>query len=1126
MDNERFDKVREIIIALLRSDSEGMNISDIWRGIQNRGIEVGYNELEDWLLDQLDLVQVSSDGRILLNPSVDTSRIRRTRVVPDVHEISGDVDSASRIHRLVKYYIDCLREEGKSIASYREHQNSSFVLLDEELYSKNKGFASVQTSAAGGFAKNVAGNTRAAYYGYPLLLDWVETGDGEFADYRVIPVFIARLEIQEEAEKSIFHLPLNSMRLNPQIMKSVRWKDQSFIRTRLDADPEHYSSFEERLAMLTSLFPHIDENEKLDPNTIFRSTSLSMIDDRQGGFYNRSGIFLGGANPYIKGLVRDLEQMQDKPSEIFQQTALAPLVRSVMENKEVSEGALETIKVLSLAGGDEILNAQQENAVKQAFANQMSVVTGPPGTGKSQVVTAILTSAVLQGKTVLFASRNNKALEVVRERLKKLCPDPHALMRVGGDYDKECGDILDRMGNLPSNENVMPFDQQMKGIDLQLSNLDALENDLNVTAQLLSEANLAEEIFDGLKKKLLPGCENAYELVSQFDKDKLIAVAKRLKRLMGIWSPLLTLLALYLQAHKGSDEIDLLNSELEKLSINVKLKWPEKRKDLHSIFKKLLSLTEIVKSVHNKKVAAQKLGEADNLNIIYEKIYENKQMIAKKVPELLMAKVRANASGQNMSEATQEALLQYRNTMPLLKGSRLNDEQKRLRLVGLGHLFPNMLQRLPAWAVTNLSVSHRVPLEPAIFDLVVIDEASQCDIASCFPLLFRAKKAVVIGDPLQLSQITQISQNLEDQILRQQGLDGPENDHLRYSEKSMYDAARCVTHTGGYQFLSSHYRCHSDIIGFANTAHWYDDRLNVFTDNNSLKRPNWWKRGIEWNQVSSEIGTNSFKKYYLVEEVEKVVEIVHDLLENKKYEGTVGVVCPLRCMVDRIRDGVDKRVHASLIQGAKFEAQTAHGFQGDERDVIIYAMAVHPNMPRGSAWFIAENSNLFNVALSRARAVFVVVGDKAAVSNFTFENRPVAYLNDFVKYVDSISEDKPKVQGRPIFTEEQRWEEKLYVEALEPAGIPVVSQYALGPYKLDFGLIRVGKNRKLDIEVDGEKFHKDSAGRRLRRDIDRDIYVKAQDGRQWDVMRFWVYELKEDMESCLKKIQKWMNSVT
>jgi len=538
----------------------------------------------------------------------------------------------------------------------------------------------------------------------------------------------------------------------------------------------------------------------------------------------------------------------------------------------------------------------------------------------------------------------------------------------------------------------------------------------------------------------------------------------------------------------------------------------------------LFRLVDFISAAERMKVSAEALKNIGEIDEVFEKMTDTKIEVGKRSGALLQVKVKENASGGIRSDETHDALLQYRDIVPQFKKFRGSGGKGQVISKTLAAVFPKVLKRLPCWAVTNLSISGRIPLAPGIFDLLVIDEASQCDIPSCIPLLYRAKQAMVIGDPLQLPQITQIAQSDESHFLRRNQVDGMENNHLRYSDKSMYDAARRVTPQAGCTFLSSHYRCHPEIIQFANSAHWYEDRLEVFTDVNRLNRPAFWKRGVEWVQVSSRVTPTSGKGFLLPEEVKKTVDIVKDLLEKHKYEGTVGVVCPHNKMVNRIRDQIEKSVDARLLQAANFEAQTAHGFQGDERDIIVYAMGVHPDMPRGPKWFVAENSNLFNVALSRARAVFIVVGDMAAVGNVRYDNAPIAYLTDFVAYVKSLGKKQTIEPGEPVFTPEQLWEERFYRQALKPANLPVYGQYPLGPYKLDFALLRKGRLRKLDIEIDGEAYHKDAAGRRLRRDIDRNIYVRAQDGGAWDVMRFWVYELREDMDACLKKIQHWANS--
>jgi len=1104
-----------------------MPISDVWRGLQNRGVDVSYTDMEDWLLDQSDLAQLSVAGNVSLRDRQGVGHIRPARVVPDRYEDGTDTDASTRMHRLLAYYKDCLLEEGKAITAYREQEGTTFVLLPEELHVAGKGFVSVRTSEAPDLVKNIVGGARTAFYGYPLLLDWVETGDGEFADYKVIPVFIARLEIQQEPARCIFHLDAKSIRLNPVITARSKWRDRAFVRSRLDADAEQYATFEERLEMIEAVLPDVKACEPLDPKAIVRAKSLQGIEPKRPGLFNRCGVFLGGSNPYVHGLIQDLDEMMTKSKGHFEQTALVPLLRTKSTN--IARATQDDVGVRVFSPGDSasLLNAPQELAVEQAFQNDISVITGPPGTGKSQVVASIISSAVLHDKTVLFASRNNKALEVVQERLKKTCADPHALIRVGGDYDDECGDLLQRMGNLPPRAGAMPFKRQMQSIDLHLAALEELNKQLDEIADALGRISLAEDRFDVLKKKFLPGTPNPYEVVRRFSANELLTYATHLEALLQKTSGMPAFLAkllIRMQAGRGKKEVEALNAVLTTFGIAYAPTWPMSPGDLQREFKNLFPVIDLVKAAAEMSATTADLGAASKLGELFDQIQEHKMAISKKIPALLAAKVRENTAGQGMPEKTQEALQQYRETMPQLKGKKLNEDQRRIRLESLGHVFPDMLHRLPAWAVTNLSVSHRVPLEPGVFDLLVIDEASQCDIPSCLPLLYRAKQAVIIGDPLQLPQITQITRSVEDLFMRRQGLDGPENDHLRYTEKSMYDAAQAVTPRGASQFLASHYRCHPDIIRFANSAHWYEDRLDVFTEVTALKRPAFWRRGVEWVQVASHAVSHSSKGYHLPEEVRESIGIVKTLLEDRKYEGTVGVVCPLRGMVDLIRDGIEKTVDARLLENAHFEAQTAHGFQGDERDVIIYAMAVHPGMPRGPCWFIADNKNLFNVALSRARACFVVVGDKDAVRRFTFEDKPVEYLQQFVDYVEQLGDPTEPVEGDPVFSPEQLWEERFYLQALKPAGIPVYSQYPLGPYKLDFALLRKDRQRKLDIEIDGESYHKDSAGKRLRRDIDRNIYVKAQDSRNWDIMRFWVYELREDMKSCLIKIQQWANS--
>jgi very-short-patch-repair endonuclease len=93
------------------------------------------------------------------------------------------------------------------------------------------------------------------------------------------------------------------------------------------------------------------------------------------------------------------------------------------------------------------------------------------------------------------------------------------------------------------------------------------------------------------------------------------------------------------------------------------------------------------------------------------------------------------------------------------------------------------------------------------------------------------------------------------------------------------------------------------------------------------------------------------------------------------------------------------------------------------------------------------------------------------------------------------------------------WEPAL-ADAMQKAGIEFFQQYPTCGRYLDFAILR--GELKLNIEVDGESYHRDSTGQRISADLQRDQVLIANG---WKILRFWVYELREDMERCLEKIK-------
>ena len=956
-----------------------------------------------------------------------------------------------------------------------------------------------------------------------MYLEWIESRDGNFKDYRVTPIFIVRMDFNESPQSAMFKIASSHVRLNPEIMNKLKWRDRSHFEKILDAPNEQYSSFNERVGLVATELENLGIIEQLDPDRVFKAFNLSRIEEKKTGIYNFSGLFSTDGDPYNKRLLIELEQVKNLPAEQINKTSLVTLLRNKQQNSLAGKDFLLPKDSCIFPGiAKSLLNADQITAVNEALKFPISVVTGPPGSGKSEVVSSLIVNSVLNGMSVLFASRNGKAVEVVQERLDELA-GPNGLIRVGGNYDKEVLERLDKLDALPVKQKDS-FEVIWKSCLPLVDEVEQCDQKIQKWSQLLNQSWSTNETFESMKRKHMRGITNVESKLDQIDLEVFTHVIKVLSLIRNDYrsgAKLKSWLRFRTKTKQGKELLLQLRKGLSKAALEIPCKWPDNPGQVESLLMGLLEVVDLLDVHHRLKSVDEAMSNEVPLDDLLKEVTEVRQHLAEQVPRLLALKVKDNSAGPADGDASNDALSSFRENFRKLIRSKIDEDQRAVRETMQSQNFGKVLKRLPAWAVTNLSVGSRVPLQPGIFDLVIIDEASQCDIASCVPLMVRGSRTVVIGDPLQLSQISNVSAAAENQFISECSLNQPQFDHLIYTQKSIYDAAKHVVPSRSYTFLSNHYRCHSDIIKFANTSHWYGrDALEIFTHEESLKRPDWWDKGIIWEQVRS-AGSAGGGKYILQEEVDHAVSLVQQL-EKRNYEGTVGVVCPFRDMTDRIRDAVASNTSAHFLKGSNFEAQTAHGFQGDARDIIIFVVGVHPEMPKGKRWFISDaNKNLFNVALSRAKAAFVVVGDQEVSGNLIHDGKAVQYLKDFVNYVESLQHQVPEsdqTESEPSFEPAQIWEEKFYKEALKPAGLKVHSQHSVGPYKLDFALF--DGERKLDIEVDGEHWHKDAAGNRLEKDIDRNIYIKAQG---WDVMRFWVYELKEDMGKCLMKIQNWMN---
>jgi very-short-patch-repair endonuclease len=101
---------------------------------------------------------------------------------------------------------------------------------------------------------------------------------------------------------------------------------------------------------------------------------------------------------------------------------------------------------------------------------------------------------------------------------------------------------------------------------------------------------------------------------------------------------------------------------------------------------------------------------------------------------------------------------------------------------------------------------------------------------------------------------------------------------------------------------------------------------------------------------------------------------------------------------------------------------------------------------------------------------------------------------------------------------------RYYLECLsldDEAGLRPIPQYPEEKFLLDFALFADG--RKLNIKVDGERYHRAWNGELLRRDQPRNLRLIEL---WWDVMRFWVYQLHDEMPACIQRVNDWTRKTT
>ncbi len=459
------------------------------------------------------------------------------------------------------------------------------------------------------------------------------------------------------------------------------------------------------------------------------------------------------------------------------------------------------------------------------------------------------------------------------------------------------------------------------------------------------------------------------------------------------------------------------------------------------------------------------------------------------------------------------------------KSKKVNDTQKAALnawlndLINIGKGYGKNTVRNIASAITNMQVAKEaVPIwimpqdtavtffpdaSPGQFDLLIIDEASQCDISS-LNLVFRCKKCLIVGDENQTSVVADRSFFTIDRT--NELLDKYLISHRFKTQFDVNNKNNSIYTISGVIYpnivtLSEHFRCLPEIIGYSNKYVYNGDIVPLKTATDKI-----FGEPVEIHFVDDNFDDEHKPLIVqkIVDEIEKY--IIQFQNQELKRLPTIGILTldssNIRHQTLLIRQISQNDLIMQFEDKLELLIGTSREFQGDERDIMFLTITASHKLiekdgqiemkpPRAST--TEEYMRIFNVAASRAKEKSVVIHsihpDAVGIM------KPDCYRKRLIDYYSNIQNQSSKPVGinnlQTLLNKtdinsgdfERNVCKLLYNKGF---GDNLYPQFRVGKYIIDFGLII--NNRKLAIECDGFTYH--SGIVKIKEDINRQLILE------------------------------------
>lgn len=768
---------------------------------------------------------------------------------------------------------------------------------------------------------------RDVWYGYPLvtLAGAGRRNSGDpLAPSTVAPLLVRRAEVTVDARGAAALRPTGPVLPHAGVLKACL--DDQEAAGVLAAWRQSWKpgDRDQMLVAIRQLLKRLElaELDELDPAAL---SGVEAKTANRTGAHNTAGVL------YVESGRAAQQAVGAELGELAEQLADVPGTALEFLGKPVGMRTTTRSSVAPLLPVQ--LNESQEAAVTAAMSRPLTVVTAPPGTGAGDLIVDVVATAVAAGQKVLVTSADDAALQRLADRCGAVTT---GLLIKTGDAQARAEEKQVVRELLRSTKDgsrgrargsvaaeLAATQAQVRAWRDKL----AERNDLETLMRKTTAARAAAAERLGAPADLLAAAWRGDDagLSDWIDRARTLTETHLMG---GLRRRNLVLAFLRAMADAGAEADAVREALLDPAAFDALLLFARAEERLREDKREVLAVTDDDLDGEGRDLAAR---------------------VAELSAELVSVVVSEQA-------ATARERLDARR-IALEPGGRNRQTSHR-----------ELLSHLGGWAIT-LEDAGQLALEAGMFDLVIVDDAHRAPVSAVLSLLFRARRALIVGDPRQQLRAPGLSDHRLRRARRAAGLSAGflAERRLSFRGDSVYDAA--LPNVEEALLLDEHDGSHPGIARIFD-EHFYESRLTVVTDVGGLPRALDPETGdatlLLWEDVTGtpERGANG-GSWRNQAEIDRVVWAVKELREQLPDDATIAVVTPFRAQADELR---------SLFRFEPVPVACVSDGTAVDCDAVVLSLVAGDGMPAQTVRWAQGQAALWSAAISRTRAHVVTVG--------------------------------------------------------------------------------------------------------------------------------------------------------